>query len=197
MQQINLYQEQFKQQRQLSLLLWICYALLLVGLVMALATWLQQRDLAHLQQRLVRSDTQNQQLLASVAELEQKLTAMKPNPQLQHQLQQLRSQLRQRQPLLAALKQVLAQKNTIPLGLTALAAQPLQRLWLDKIELMAGGDMVRLQGLAVQPENVPNFIEQLAQQQVFVGQAFAQLQLDQQSDGLYKFVLSTTMEAGQ
>ncbi len=197
MQQINLYQEQFKQQRQFSLLMWICYSLLLVLLVMALVSWMQQRGERHLQQRVAHSETQNKQLLDSVAELEQKLTALKPNPRLQQQLQQLRSQLRQRQPLRAALEQVLAQKNTIPLGLTALAAQPLQQLWLEKVELVDGGSRVRLQGLSVKPESVPSFIEQLAQQQVFAQQAFAQLQLEQQSNGLYRFVLSTTMEAGQ
>lgn len=197
MQQINLYQEQFRQQRQFSLVLWIAYALLLVLVVMALATWLQQRGERHLHQRIVRSEAQNAQLLASVAELEQKLTAQQPDPQLQQQLQQLRSQLRQRQPLRAALEQVLAQQDTIPQGLSALAAQPLHQLWLEKVELVDGGSVVRLQGVSVKADGVPSFVQQLAQQQVFSQQAFARLELEQQSDGLYQFVLSTTMEAGQ
>ncbi|MDY0189262.1 MAG: PilN domain-containing protein [Desulfuromonas sp.] len=197
MQQINLYQEQFKQQRQFSLLMWTCYALLLVLLVLALVSWMQRREERNLQQLVTRSQAQNQQLLDAVGALEQQMSALKPNPRLQQQLQQLRSQLRQRQPLRVALDQLLAQKNTIPLGLTALAARPLHKLWLEKIELLDGGSLVRLQGLAVKPDTVPQFIEQLAQQQVFAQQAFAQLQLEQQSDGLYKFELSTTMEDGQ
>jgi len=197
MQQINLYQEQFKQRRQISLLTWVCYGLVLVLVVMAAVTWMEKRAEYQLQQCLQKSNRQHQQLLTSIAELEQRMAALKPQPQLQKKLQQLRNQLQQRQPLRIELERLVAQKDTIPQAVNALAAQPLRQLWLEKVEFLQGGGVVRLQGLALRADVVPDFIEQLTAQRVFGGKSFAQLGLEQQKNGRYRFVLSTTMEPGQ
>jgi len=197
MQYINLYQEQFKPQRHISWMAIIASALMVVLVVMALVAWNQQRHVRQVQQQLSRLQSANQGLVSSLAELEQQVSKRKPSALLQHQVQSLRQQLHQRQPLKMVLEQALEQADTIPASLAALAAQPLHNLWLTKISLSDGGMAVRLQGLTAQGDNVALFVEQLARQQVFNRQSFAGLQLHQQENGLYEFVLSTTMEAGQ
>ena len=197
MQQINLYQEQFKLQRHISWMSIIAGMLLMLVLVMLVVAWNQQRQVQKVQQQLSRVQSANNELIFSLEALQQKVATRKPSALLSQQIQVLRQQLQRRQPLKMVLKQTMAQADTIPASLAALAAQPLHKLWLTKISLSDGGTVVHLQGLTAQADNVPIFVDQLARQQVFSQQCFAGLQLAQQDNDLYGFVLSTTIETGK
>ncbi|OQY18108.1 MAG: hypothetical protein B6I36_07740 [Desulfobacteraceae bacterium 4572_35.1] len=197
MQYINLYQDQFKPQRHMSMLAIVSALLLGMLALMAVLAWYQQYSGQSLRQRLAIAQSSNQNLMDAVTAMEEKLANRQPSALLQKKLIRLREQLRQRQPLRLALEHELAQEDVVPLTLTALARRPLHKLWLSKVELNSAGLELQLQGVALQPANVPVFVEQLAQQQEFANKHFEQLQLERRKDGLYKFVLSTTMEAGQ
>ena len=193
-QQINLYQDQFKPQRKIPWALILTGALLLLFVIMAGLNWYQQRTLGQLQSRVQGEESRQQQLMESLDLLQQKLSLRQPSGLLRQQVQALRGQLKQRQPLRIALDRAMAQENTIPASLEGLAAKPLQQLWFTNIVLSAGGTNIRLQGVTLQPDNIPALIEGLSGQQVFAQRQFAQLQLDRQESGLYQFVLSTEME---
>ncbi|MEA3465044.1 MAG: hypothetical protein U9R29_03415 [Thermodesulfobacteriota bacterium] len=194
MQYINLYQEQFKPQRKIPWMMILTGALLLLFVIMAGLNWYQQRTLGQLQSRVQREESQQQQLMATLDLLQQKLSLRKSSSLLKQQVQTLRGQLKQRQPLRLALDRAMAQENTIPASLEGLAVKPLRQLWFTHIVLSSGGTNMRLQGLALQPDNVPSLIEGLAGQQIFAQHQFGRLQLDRQDSGLYQFVLSTEME---
>ena len=194
MQQINLYQDQFKPQRKTPWTMILTGALLSLFALMAGLNWYQQRTLGQLQSCVHREESRQEQLMESLDILQQKLSMHQPSGLLKQQLQALRTQLKQRQPLRLALDQAMAQENTTPAALEGLAAKPLQQLWFTHISLSGGGTNVRLQGLAIQRDNIPSLVEGLSDQQVFSQQQFAQLQLDRQQSGLYQFVLSTEME---
>lgn len=194
MQQINLYQDQFKPQRNISWAMTVTGVLLLFFGIMAGLHWYQQRTLGQLHSHVQREESVQQQLMESLDLLQQKLSARQPGTLLKQQVQSLRKQLKRRQPLRAALERAMAQVNTIPASLEGLAAKPLQQLWFTHVELTAGGTNMRLQGLAIRPDNIPSLIEVLSKQPAFSQQLFAQLQLERQKGGLYQFVLSSERE---
>lgn len=191
MQQINLYQDQFKPQRHIPWLPILASLFCLLLLVMAGLNWSQQRKAHQANARLEHQLTQQRQLAESVELLQQRLSARVPSESLKRDLQLLRADLVQRQPLRAALDHAMAQENTIPQSLDAFAEKPLKGLWFSRVRLMDSGATIHLYGLTPHPENIPTLIEGFSAQDVFRHQQFAQLELERQSDGLYQFSLST------
>lgn len=194
MQQINLYQAQFKVRRQRPLLGWLFAALMLLFLSMALWAVVQNRTQHALAQRVQQEETRNLQQLQTLDGMQQQLQSRQPSAALENQLQQLRRQLQNRLPLRQLIERLLAQESTIPFSLQRLAEKPLSQLWLTQIDLANGGAAVRLQGLAVHADAVPLLVETLSQQATFAKQRFSQLQLERQADGLYRFVLTSDRE---
>lgn len=191
MQQINLYQDQFKPQREIPWLLILITTFCLLFIVMAGVSWNQQRKLQRAEGRLHTEQMQVEKLRESTDLLLQQLSERSPSESLKSDLQLLRAQLVRRQPLQAALSQAMDQENTIPQSLEAFAAKPLKQLWLHKITLSDSGQMIHLQGLAQHAENIPTMIEGFSSQDIFRQQQFSQLELERQPDGLYQFLLST------
>jgi len=56
--------------------------------------------------------------------------------------------------------------------LAALAREPLHGLWLNQIELSAGGAQIGMQGQAYQSESVPGLLQRLEKEPVFEGSGF-------------------------
>lgn len=191
MQQINLYQDQFKPQREIPWLLILTATLCLLFAVMAVVSWNQKQTIQHAKTRLDRELAQQQQMVESVDLLQQRLSERVPSESLKRDLQLLRAELVQRQPLRAALDHAMAQENTIPQSLDAFAARPLKQLWFSRVFLMNSGATIQLHGLTPHAENIPKLIEGFSSQAVFRQQQFSQLELERQEDGLYKFLLST------
>lgn len=191
MQQINLYQDQFKPQRQIPWLLIVTATLCSLFVVMAVITWQQNRAIRQTKERLDRQLVQQQQLGESVDLLQQRLSARVPSESLKQELQLLRVELLQRQPLRVALEHAMAQENTIPQSLEAFAAKPLKQLWFRRILLTESGSAIQLSGLTQDAGNIPALIEGFSTQSVFQQQQFSQLELERQQNGLYQFLLST------
>jgi len=191
MQQINLYQDQFKPQREIPWLLILITTFCVLFVAMVIVSLSQQRTLKQAENRLHAEQIQVEQLRESTNLLQQQLAERSPSESLKSDLQLLRVQLSQRQPLQAALKQAMDQENTIPQSLEAFAAKPLKQLWLRKITLTDSGRTIHLQGLAQSAENIPMLIEGFSAQAVFSQQQFSQLELERQPEGLYQFLLST------
>lgn len=191
MQQINLYQDQFKPQREIPWVLIFAASFFLLLAVMAVVSWSQKQTVQKVKLRLDRELAQQQQLVESVDLLQQRLSARVPSESLRRDLQLLRAELVQRQPLRVALDHAMAQENTIPQSLDALAAKPLKQLWFSRILLMNSGATIQLHGLTPHAQNIPTLIEGFSSQEVFRHQQFSQLELERQENGLYQFLLST------
>lgn len=191
MQQINLYQDQFKPQREIPWLLICCVVLCVMFLAMYAVNWSQTRAVQELKTRLEHEQGQHQQMLESVEQLQQRLSARTPSESLINDVQLLQTELAQRQPLREALDQAMLQENTVPQSLEAFAVKPLKQLWLSRIVLMESGATIQLHGLTPHAKNIPTLIESLSSQEVFSQQRFSQLELERQEDGLYTFLLST------
>lgn len=191
MQQINLYQDQFKPQREIPWVLIVTATFCLLLVVMAGVSWKQKQTIQQAKTRLDRELAQQQQMVESVDLLQQRLSARVPSESLKRDLQLLRAELVQRQPLRAALDHAMAQENTIPQSLDALAARPLKQVWFSRILLMNSGATIQLHGLTPHAQNIPTLIEGFSLQEVFRQQQFSQLELERQENGLYQFLLST------
>ncbi|MBW2187417.1 MAG: hypothetical protein JRG71_13780, partial [Deltaproteobacteria bacterium] len=75
MQQINLYQDQFKPQREIPWLVIISVTFCLILVVMAGVSWNQKQAIQQAKTRLDREKAQQQQLGESVNLLQQRLSA--------------------------------------------------------------------------------------------------------------------------
>ena len=191
MQQINLYQDQFKPHREIPWLLIVTATFCLLLVVMAGISWKQKQTIQQAKTSLDRQRAQQQQMAESVELLQQRLSARLPSESLKRDLQLLRAELVQRQPLRVALDQAMTQENTIPQSLDAFAAKPLKQLWFSRILLMDSGITIRLHGFTPHAQNIPILIDDLSSQEVFRQQQFSQLELERQENGLYQFLLST------
>ena len=72
-------------------------------------------------------------------------------------------------------------------------------VWLTRVDLMMGGNAVRLTGLVAQPDVLPNYIDGLKEAHSFTGRAFNLFDLERDSDNsrYLHFILSTDTKAKQ
>lgn len=195
MQQINLYQQMFKPQRRSMVGPAIVAGFIVMCLLMVAFVWFQNRSLATLQQRQQVAQQQNQQLLAELDVVQQKLSTLHPSALLLQKLLQTRQQLALRQPLLAQLEQLSAEKNQVSESLEALARRPLEKMWFTSIHVAGAGNDLQLRGRAIDAEQLPELVRTLGQESVFARQQFSFLRLQRQDSGLYDFTLSSEVEA--
>ncbi len=193
MQYINLYQDQFKPQRQVPWLQLVVGLLLVLAVLMAGAWWLQQRDMQQTKIALQRAESQNEQVMQTLEVLQKRVAAQGADAALTQQLSLLRRQLQAREPLRDVLEQAVARESLLPEVMSALAQQRFDGLWLTNIIVTDGGAQLQLSGVATTAERIPLFVDTLGSLAVFRGRHFAQLQLQRRDDELFSFVLATAM----
>ncbi|WP_316347586.1 PilN domain-containing protein [Desulfuromonas acetoxidans] len=191
MQQINLYQDQFKPQRRSQLGTILTTAFVAMIVVMVLLNWWQGRQRDQWQQRQAAERQRQNSLQADLTALGDKVATLQPSALLAQKLIETRHQLDLRKPVLHQVERLSAKKELVIDSLEALALQPLPSAWLTTVEFADGGDEMMLSGVALQAERLPQLVEELAQQPVFSGRHFAFARLERQSSGGYSFDLST------
>lgn len=184
-QQINLFQPILRQPKRIFsaatiLQIWLVIALALVGLT-GFAQW-QVGALAGRLAGLEGNQTLAKQRLEA---LQIALPKKSADPLLAARAQTLETALDQAQLLAAALT-VGAFGNTEGLSvyLEALARQHVTGTWLTRIEVAQGGTAIGLDGHALAPELVPEYVERLHREPVFKGKVFSQLRLARTRDTL-------------
>ena len=80
--------------------------------------------------------------------------------------------------------------------LDALARRHQQGMWLTDIEILGGGEQLRLGGSALNPKTVPDFLRALSAELAYAGRTFSSLLVNREKDDAWKvdFVLSTTRD---
>ncbi len=193
-QQINLYQAvlidkpQPLQARQAGLILLACIALLL------LFSLLGYRQLRSTETQLAGLEQQRAEVIARIAELEKKYPLREKNALLEEKIQQVEQQLSSQKQLLDYFSMRGAQGNDSILEvLDGLARHRQEGLWLQKIKLDAVEQNILLAGSALRPEQVPQYLQSLAEQDVLSGQVFSRLKLTRMEEqpGLVNFSLES------
>nr|WP_320114837.1 PilN domain-containing protein [uncultured Desulfuromonas sp.] len=191
MQQINLYQEQFKPQRrsQVGTVLTLVFVVMIGA--MAVMAWWQGHRAEQWHVRHAKEQQRQDQLQADLTALQDKVATLQPSALLARKLIDTRHQLDLRKPVLDQVDRLNHQKERIVDSLEALATRPLPQAWLTTIQLTDGGDEMTLSGITLHAERLPQLVETLATQAVFSGRHFSFVRLERRESGGYGFDLST------
>jgi len=191
MQQINLYQDQFKPRRrsQTGLLLSTLFVVMIAA--MTLMTWWQGHQIEQWQQRHQQEKQRQTQLQTDLSALGDQVATLQPSALLARKLLDTRHQLDLRKPVLEQVERLNSTKEVMVDRLEALAVRPLPQAWLTAVHLTSGGDDMTLTGQALQAERLPQLVEHLAQQSAFQGRHFSFARLERLENGQYGFDLST------
>lgn len=199
MQQINLYQEQFRTRRDPFGARTLAGALVALILVLAgISVWLQLSAAAaveRLQAAEQRRDRVEQQVLAMRARLE----ALAAEDAAASEPARLRAELAAKQRLMEYLEGgPLARRDGFSDHLDGLARRVVADLWFDRIVLDHGGDRLRFEGHALRAADVPTMIAALGQEDVFAGHAFRSLVIERPADAEWRvdFLLSSDRVEG-
>lgn len=193
-QQINLYQPMFRKQRVVfSARTTLALALGFLGLL-AIWWWLLEQRVDSLANQLERQQTLEQQLSERVSRLGSELSDQQPDPVLVDEVERLRQRVGALQSSRELVRQrIPAQPTAISERLAALGRQHPPGLWLTGIEIARNGREISLHGRVLNSPLLPEFLDRLGDEQVFSGQSFRQLRLQQPEDsgpGL-QFLIST------
>lgn len=198
-QQINLYQDMFREQRvpvsarQVSLLVLLLMGVL--ALVSAVMYWQQQG----LQEQLVARQQQKAELDDRVAALRQQLETRQGDQSLQASVEALNEELSTKQRILQALSgQRFGNTDGFVEQLTGLARQRIEGLWLTELVIRRGGTRLDMQGRSLQPEYVPNYLQKLSAESIFAGTEFENLTIHRNADhpGQLDFQLQSKTSRG-
>lgn len=197
-QQINLYQEVLIDRpeplavRQFVVLL-AAFAVLLVLLGLGVFWQLKTEE-----GRLLALQQQQAELASLVAALEKEHPERVKSVLLEEQLADAKSALAGQKKVLAYFTE---QDSTtgveVVRTLEGLAAHRSPGVWLSRVQLDVAGDNIALAGSALRPEQVPQYLKFLGDEQVLAGRVFSRLSLTrlQERPGQVDFNLESAREA--
>lgn len=176
-QEINLYQPVKRRRDWLGVNMlpaWV--GVLAVALAVVTALYWRSVDLR--EQRSVELAQQVEHEREAVAELRAAAPADEPDPELRARVESLEAEIAARRRLE---ERVVAPKDApwrqgFASLFDGLAREPIDDLWLKRIEADAGGDL-RLEGSALRPEVIPAFVNHLGREPEFIGKSFAGLEV--------------------
>lgn len=180
-QQVNLYQAEFRKEKQPlsaeNLLQAVVVVAVLLTAVYAFSYWqlmLSKNELVSLQQ-------QKKQVEQRLVELQKTHKPLARNPRLTQDIQRHQKWLTVRQQAV----NVLSEKrfgNTEGFAdyFTGLAKQRMEGVWLTELTFNNGGSQLGMQGSAKKPELVPRFLQRLSNEEVFTGTRFRSLVMNRE-----------------
>lgn len=177
-QQINLYNPALERKRDLASLpmaagLWAACLVLLAMLMVGFTVRTN-----NLESSRVAAETERDRVRAELDRLSAQLAARQPNPELAAEVERLDNALASRQEVVALLQAgVIGDRTGFSEHLKAFARQSFNGLWLTGVKVAAAGQDVVLEGRALQPQLVPNYLRRLNREDVMQGQAFAELEI--------------------
>ena len=197
MQQVNLYQPILRKQKKVfsARTLLLGNLLILAGLLLLYGyTHLQTRNL---QNQYTQASAQRDARQAQLLQMQQQYPPRQADPRLPAQLQAARSELRQQQSLLQAIRHYdHSDEQRFSAQLRGLAQQVPSGLWLNQIQLQTG--QINLHGQTLDAQQVPVLVQALSREAAFAGIRFEQVRIARDPDsGQIHFQLNTQRETGQ
>lgn len=196
-QQINLYQAEFRKQRQLFTARNLALAIVLLGAGLLAYYGIALREVAGLSERLALQERQRDEALARLEQLRAALPARAKSVELEQEVERLRAELQARQQVASLLgDKVSGNVEGFVEHLSGLARQKPSSLWLTKVVIGKGGTDLLLTGSALQPEQVPRYLQRLSQEKVFMGAEFRRFEIarPEKEPNRVDFLVRTTPE---
>jgi len=170
MQQINLYQSQFKP-KKIHLPARQVYLVLLIVI-----TILSVMSLYSAKKNSVLEKSISQYTQQSIGQLEDSIES----PLLNAELDALERQRKEKELLLNYLThQSFGNSQGFSATLRTLSQQKINKVWLTQFSLLNGGYAITLQGEAVESSQIPLYIDSLGESPHFHGKQFSVFQLQQ------------------
>ncbi|MCK4743423.1 MAG: hypothetical protein KAT25_06365 [Sulfuriflexus sp.] len=195
-QQINLYQPRFRKQEKVfaasSMLIVLVVAILLFGGIYGYAKW-NVAALATENNRLVQQQTKEVKRLESLA---LRYPVQKKSRLLAQQLDDLQNERRAKQFLIKTLAgRSIGNSAGFSSYFAGVARQNISGMWVDRLELAGGGDVIGIYGSTLKPELVPQFIQALSAEESFAGSQFQlfSMQRNKDNNAVVNFSLRTVV----
>lgn len=191
-QEINLYQDRFKEKK---LLLSAQHSLLLSGCVIVLLIIASVNYSDRVSQQQQQLEQHQQQKITSTQrldDLKKELQERLANNQLDVQIAQLSKDIKVRKRMIDFVdSNQFGSGKGFSQDLGVLAQLPVQNLWLNQISL--ANDYIKLSGSALNAQSVPEYFNQFQSRDLFEGHVFDVFELgrDAQHDWKVDFVIAS------
>lgn len=178
MQQVNLYNAAFEKRRELLSLpgLAVAWSGALV-LVVAVLALLSMRSTS-LQEQLARETSERAAAQSQLTQLTAQIASRKLSPAQAEELKNLEADLANRKQVMHTLGDgVIGDTKGFSEYLIAFARQSFDGLWLTGLSVANAGRDVVVEGRALAPDSVPNYVQRLNRELVMRGHVFSELQM--------------------
>jgi hypothetical protein len=177
-QQINLYNPDFERKRDLLSLPGAVSAWGVSALIVAVVVVAMSVRTGNLEHNLAEATAERDSAQAETNRFAGQLASRKPNFELAQQVARLEVELASRKEVVSTLGTgVIGNTRGFSGYLSAFARQSFSGIWLTGLRVAAAGKDVVLEGRAVRPELVPNYLQRLNREDVMQGHAFAELEI--------------------
>ena len=198
-QQVNLYQPMFRKQKKVfsssSMLGVLVLAFVIFGAVFGFARW----NVHSLAQQSETMKSQHTTELARLESLSKRFPVKKKSRRLEDDLKKLQKERQAKQYLVKTLTdRSIGNSDGFSEYLVGVAKHRVQGMWLNRLELTQGGNVIGIYGSTLRPELVPQFLQALAAEDSFRGsnfQVFA-MQRDDENQNKVDFSLRTVSTSG-
>jgi len=179
MQQINLYTEAFRPQKVVLSLAQILLITSCTIIVVVVATLFLNANLAKLEKRSQHEKLRIDKLSSQLVILEEKAKLLRQDDSLMAANQRLSKKLGARRQMIEMLDSVVVKDDEgFSNILLSLARQKTEGLWLTNIQLGASGKNMTIEGTTLNANAVPAYLQNLRQENGFIGRAFTLFNLD-------------------
>ncbi len=178
MQQVNLYTAEFQPRKvilPLEQLLLLTFGTIMIVFVVSLVL---NQKLADAEHELAAQVEKTEKMRQRVEVLQAKTGQLQRDESLVLANERLRRQLNARKSMIDVLDSVVVKDDDGFSGvLTALARQRTEGLWLKRIKIGAAGKNMALEGMTRSADLVPAYLQNLRQEDDFVGRTFTLFKL--------------------
>jgi hypothetical protein len=182
-QQINLYQPIFRRQKAIFSALAMVQVWGIVVLMMVCITAYTTVRLSSLEKQLKEAQKYQAQTQRNVDQLKAQELGRTPSKLLESEVKRTQAELEERRQVAALLSGgALSNTRGFSAHFEGLARHHAAGSWLTEISLREGGNWINLRGVALAPEVVPVYLQNLLSAEAFAGLAFNVVNLQAAAD---------------
>jgi len=171
LQQINLYQDRFKEKKVVPSARHSLFLVALIMIVVASMAYTQSESLVELDKQSVGLAEENKNLLGQIAFLKAKIDKILADDGLTEVITKTNREIASSQKVLRFVKRrQFGSGESFSQYLVALSRLSQENVWLRKINLSA--QFMRLEGSSLNEENIPRYFQKFSGEDLFDGMSF-------------------------